>query len=176
MALNATPKSSSANSFTTREFAADYLTNKRAYAATSWNALTGVQQDTLLIWATTILDASFLWEGVITTRDQALGWPRGAVYDKEDRIVDPQTVPLAIQEATAELAYALSIEDRTKPQEILTKGLKSASLPGGLKIEVDHAFALEMIPGFVEIMVGPLGELQNAASSYGPKVIRLERA
>lgn len=70
----------------------------------SWTGLTTAQKESALRYATEGMDGLFRWEGTVANLDQALGWPRAAAYDEEDRLQDSDIVPARVQVATYELA------------------------------------------------------------------------
>jgi len=97
----------SAESYLSVSDADTYWSNR---ADTTWSAATDPAKEAALRKATEYLDATFRWIGVIATTTQALGWPRLAAYDHEDRQLDNQ-VPKLVENAVAELALeALSAE------------------------------------------------------------------
>lgn len=75
----------------------------------SWTGTTAVKEAALRK-ATQYLDATYSWIGSILDDDQALGWPRVGVTDKDGRDLEDQ-VPVLIERATAELALASLSED-----------------------------------------------------------------
>lgn len=71
---------------------------------TSWNARNTPDKEKAILYATSFLDGVFYWLGHIKKNEQALGWPRILVYDKEHRPIDSDSVPRKIKDATCELA------------------------------------------------------------------------
>lgn len=70
----------------------------------SWNVRTTPDKEKAILYATSFMDGVFYWLGHIKKNDQALGWPRILVYDKEGRSIDGDSVPLRVKNATCELA------------------------------------------------------------------------
>ncbi len=59
---------------------------------TVWSSKTTAEKEAAILYATSFLDAAFLWIGHITHDEQALGWPRGWAYDHEDRLISNSIV------------------------------------------------------------------------------------
>ncbi len=70
----------------------------------SWNARNTPDKEKAILYATAFLDGVFYWLGHIKKNEQALGWPRILVYDKEHRPIDTGSVPQKVKDATCELA------------------------------------------------------------------------
>jgi len=75
----------------------------------TWVGTTAVKESALRK-ATTYLDTTYSWIGIIYTTEQALGWPRTGVYDKEGRDIK-ESVPTLIKQAAYELALASLSEE-----------------------------------------------------------------
>lgn len=82
--------------------------------AAAWQALSGTDEKRYLVTATRMLDRA-KWRGQITDPDtpQLLEWPRSGLVDKNGLPVDPNTVPVEVEEATYELANYMAGEDAT---------------------------------------------------------------
>lgn len=111
---------------------ADAYFSARNLLATAWSGKTVAEKEAAILYATTYLDSNFYWLGHIKISDQALGWPRILVYDREGRSIDSNIVPQRIKDATAELAL-----------EALTKSL-SPSLPRGGDVKRKKVSSLEI--------------------------------
>ena len=96
------------------------------------SAKTTPEKEAAILYATSYLDNNFWWRGYIKVNQQALGWPRILVYDRENRIIDCNTVPQRVKDATAELAL-----------EALDKSLVP-SLPRGGEIKRQKVSSLEI--------------------------------
>lgn len=175
MSLDTTPKSETADSFVDVATADSYLGTRRGYAA-AWAAYNTTAKETWLRWATQLLDACFIWPGVVTSLYQALGWPRVGVTDKESRWVNQDTIPNVVQYATAELAFALSLVDRTTLPALIGQGFSEADV-GPIKIVVDKSQIAPLIPPLVTTLLETIGaELDAGAQWSGSRVVRLIRA
>ena len=70
---------------------------------TEWLAQTDTQKQKNLDRSESYLD-SLNWQGVLTDAAQTIAWPRTGVVDREDRPVDPDTIPDDITAAYFECA------------------------------------------------------------------------
>jgi len=87
--------------------------------------------------AAVILDASYEWIGLRQYETQARGWPRLVNVLVDDWPIDPDTVPQAIKDAQAELAYAL--QGGNDPAAAVTAPIKSERKKAGdLEKEVEY--------------------------------------
>ena len=97
---------SDANSYTTVAFADQYFENHNN--PSDWTGADQATKEMALREATQYLDLYYggRWRGrkKLLTEDQALDWPRYEAYDDDDRWIDSETIPVKLQEATAEAA------------------------------------------------------------------------
>ena len=177
MALDATVKGSSANSYVTVVEADAYFDtrlhtdNWDAEVSDSTNKVKALQQ------ATRILDSYVKWLGWKSDEDQALAWPRwGICHDgreyfecmdwvlRKDGIysVDADTIPQAVKDAQCELALYLLGTDAQAVAD--TAGFKSISVAGAISLVVDKIDRTRQIPGFVWHIVSHLGVKKGGSS------------
>lgn len=73
---------------------------------TAWAALSNPNKEAALIKATDYLRnaAVFPWKGILQFSAQALPWPRTGVTATDGLAVPPDSVPLSVQQAAADLA------------------------------------------------------------------------
>jgi hypothetical protein len=112
MALDATVGGTASTSYVTVAQATAllqaHLDTQAWYAQLPSDEVTLVaKREAALMTATRFLDTQMTWAGSPTTDTQSLGWPRTGVTTRQGRTVDPLTVPVAVQEATAFYALAL---------------------------------------------------------------------
>ena len=86
--------------------------------ASAWTAATTANKEKALVFATRLIDSQCQFNGVRTTTDQALQWPREDCRDPDagddvDGLVENNVVPKLIIDATCEMARELLIADRT---------------------------------------------------------------
>lgn len=93
------------NSYQTAATATTYFND--SIRALDWEVIDSEKKDQLLITATRMIDRQ-RWQGAKTSEAQALAFPRTGLTDKEGNAVDSGSVPQAVIEAQAELAFALN--------------------------------------------------------------------
>lgn len=111
MALNATPGDPAANSYTDVAYADAYFVDR--LHVDSWNGLDNVSKESLLIWATRLLETED-WRGIIASGTQALRHPRTELYDADGRALPFDVVIDPIQQGCCEYALILGEEDTTR--------------------------------------------------------------
>jgi len=108
--FNSTAKGTAANSYVSLEDADDFFDGDPRQSI--WDALTDVEKQQYLVWATNRLEYE-KYGGQITSTAQRLQWPRNFVTQRdyvilgEDRdygFYDADTVPKEMQHATFEMA------------------------------------------------------------------------
>ena len=111
MPLDATPGGSQSNSYCLLVEANAY--HAQTLNAATWTAATDGNKEIALQWATRLLDEQVEWAGDIVTDTQALRWPRYGVYTPDNLLLDSESIPTFLKNATAELAKQLLASDRT---------------------------------------------------------------
>ena len=185
LVVNATPKSTTANSYVTRA-RADEILDARLYA-TDWTGATDANKDRAIVWATELLDGLMEWNGIITEPGtwngteqvgiQALRWPRYPVATRDGYgYLNKDTIPLDIERATAELALVLLGSDRFAAPSLLGLGFKEAAV-GSLRVTVDteSTATTSVIPDNIQDMVAYLGKSIPQAIN-GTKLNKVVRA
>lgn len=102
---------SNANSYATLEEADAYF-ETHPYYSDNWNALGTPDKESLLILASSQLDALITWRGNVGSYAQSLAWPRYGVIDDEGRLLSISAVPQRVKFAVFELAFNLSRGDQ----------------------------------------------------------------
>lgn len=144
--LQADPTLAGFNAYCTRAFANEFLLEKRLFALTGWEAVTN--KDAAIMWATRELDR-LDYAGYRTANGQAHEFPRSGIED-----LGSNTIPVQLQEATAELAYYLAQSDRSAPTTQETfEGIKAG--PIELKFR-ESATSRELISEMPDTVVGLL--------------------
>src|SRR4030095_4494718 len=92
------------------------------------------KREAALMTATRFLETQMLWAGSPTSDTQALGWPRTGVTTRQGQAVDPQTIPLTVQEATAFYALAL-LEESSASASGVEAGSVKRTVMGETSIE-----------------------------------------
>ena len=119
---------------------------------TAWDA--SADPEAALIMATRLLDEKVKWRGARNSREQALRWPRSYVYDADGYLVDNDSIPQWLKNATSELARWLSASDRLAEAD--TKGYSLMKV-GDLELRVSRYDRAGVIPPSVWSMISPYG-------------------
>ncbi len=105
MALIATPGALDANSYVTVAQATILLAGRLGTDA--WNTATLLAREQSLVWATRLLDEQAQWTVTPTTTTQRLWWPAIGTTDVRGNAISSSTIPVWLEQATAEYALAL---------------------------------------------------------------------
>jgi len=86
---------------------ADADTYNTVHGNAGWATATEANKEIALVQATQYLTSKYdgRWVGYITSISQVLPWPRSGVLDQEGRTVASDAYPLALTDATSELAF-----------------------------------------------------------------------
>lgn len=120
----------------------------------TWSALDADTQGRLIIMATRFLDRQ-RWQGSKTSEAQALEFPRTGLTDKNGVAVDDATVPVAVEQATYELA--LTFNTSTAIMNAISSGSNVKRVKAG-SVEVENFrptdFSRGRFPKLVQELVG----------------------
>lgn len=116
--VDSTVGGANSNSYLTVE-EADAYWEAHLYAD-AWN---DTDKEAAVIWATRVMDASFVWTGQAATATQALGWPREGMYTRNGFPIANDVIPVDLKNATAELAGQLAASNLTETNEAARAGL-----------------------------------------------------
>lgn len=155
---------SNSNSYVSVEYADDYL-QANMHVWPTWDALSVAEKEYLLIWATRYLDQRVRWNGVKTVLDSALRWPRTGVRDADGNMIDPNTIPPQLKEATAEMARFLLESDRSaeRPQD----GLESIKVDV-IELVFNSEYRLPTAPEQIRLILSGLGYMVGNGMSFAP--------
>jgi hypothetical protein len=150
--------------------------------ATAWTAASDDQKAAALVMATRLIDAEYQFNGVQTTNEQSLSWPRYRCPDPDrdtvaritrllmwDNWLPENLVPKNVVAATCELARELLIVDRTAAPP--GEGLKYYNA-GGVQTGYDKTDTRPVISPVAQAMLIKFGSLVSAKSG----AVRLVRA
>lgn len=163
LVLDATVGGIFANSFLIKDEGDDY--HESHLYSTAWDDASDAQKESALVWATRLLDDGMEWIGVIRNLgdpEQALGWPRSGVQDKEFRTIDDDVIPEPVKHATAELARKLIESDRTADRD--TIGFTSIAV-GSLKLSVDKLDEIAVVSDSVYDLIKDFGVRESRKGS-----------
>lgn len=138
--------------------------------ATAWTAATLANKEKALVMATRLIDGQVQFAGWKVTDTQALQWPRVSCRnpDGEDDL-PPDVVPVAVRDATCELARELLIADRTAAPD--GEGLKYENT-GTTQKGYDKSDTRPILPAVVQALLSRFGLLLNRKSG----AVRLVRS
>lgn len=148
----ATAGANNANSYCTVAEADAYFETQ--LYATTWTDADQEDKEKAMIMATRILDEEIDWQGVKTSEDQALRWPRGNVEDRDGYIFVNDEIPVFLQNATAELAHQLLLKNRFQTLDDAATGIKSVKA-GSVAVEFDKMDRISLLPQSVLSMIEP---------------------
>lgn len=172
MALNATPKSPSANSYNTEAETTQILTEEWLNTS-AWVAALTPAHEASLIMSTALMDFCFIYDGSPRELLQALRLPRAGLVDADGRTLDMETIPKLAKKACAVLANSLLASNRVAEPALLGLGIASASL-GPISVTLDAKQVKALIPHEVVILLEPIAHL-NPIASTGSCVVKLQR-
>lgn len=169
--VNATPGSSTANSYPT-------LAEAKAYWATRlysdvWDGVDDNTRNKAIIMATRVIDYTFVirkelkvgsngkfyttsrgWSGAPSTATQALAWPRIGMYDANGVAIATDVIPQQLKEAVSEFAGQLMSTDTTANNDVLNQGISSLRA-GPVALTFKDFFEVKTIPDAVMWLLVP---------------------
>lgn len=148
-----------ANSYASEANGDDYHL-KHLYAG-DWTAASSGDKQKALMMATRLLDDHFRWEGRKVGDTQALAWPRFNIFDADGFLVQSNTLPPALLDATAETARGLISADRTAETD--DRGF-SRIKAGSVEVVIDPGDRKPVITAVVRRMLAPFGVAVGGAS------------
>lgn len=110
---------------------------------TAWAALNTTQKQNLLIKATRLMDAYYDYSGNKVFENASLRWPRSGVVDLDGNSVSQSIVPVAVKNATCELAYSLTTDNLAEEPD--DRGLSSIEV-SSIKIVFDKSDKKGYVP------------------------------
>lgn len=109
--LVATAKGASSNTYATLAQADQYHDNRVA-SGTTWSGSSDNEKTRALLWATSLLEALYDWNGAVTNTTQVLAWPRSGLWDRNNNALDADTIPQPLINAQSEFARQLLVSRR----------------------------------------------------------------
>jgi len=163
LVLDFAPGSPTANAYCSVA-EADAYHETRAFN-TDWTGATEVEKNTVIAWATRLMDQQN-YVGLATFRTTGnLRWPRYGLVNREGLVVEPNTIPKFVKEACAEWAFYLLGEDRTQDEGGLVEyGGKTGPIAD------TTSYVRKPMPESVRDMLRPY--LSGAAGSGQGRVLR----
>jgi hypothetical protein len=159
--IDATAGGETANSYATIA-EADTYHETHPYPDT-WVNADDDQKCRTLQTATRLLDQWYEWDGIVSSEDQALLWPRQDVIGPHGYLEDSEEIPIRVVQATAELARQLLDENRTEDSQLETQGLTSLKA-GSVELKFKGSVSAKVIPDAVAGFVGVYGKKVSPSS------------
>ena len=168
--IDADPNSDSANSYVTLEWANEWLV--ASLDAVRWNAtgdgaVSNDDKAKALITATRMVDTQTVFKGSKSRQTQPLAWPRTGATDESGREIADDVFPLAVMEATADLASDLvqnALITRNAESDPETAGLRKLKV-GTIEIEFNSEDRRKPVPSFIAARLA--GLVANVATATG---------
>ena len=156
-----------ANSYADVAYADDFFSN--TIGNDSWPAILS-NKEAALIESTRILDSQFDWLGIIASNEQALRFPRKALYDVDGRLIPETIIPKLLKDATCNLAYYLLENGGLNQTQSDLKGLKI----GPIDLKFTGGVSVIGVPKFVVRSLQSLGQYQGyvEGSIYNVNAVR----
>lgn len=167
MPLIATPGAVDANSYATLAEANAF--HAQTLNASVWTAASDANKEIALQWATRLLDEQVSWIGEIVTDTQALRWPRAGVYTPDGILLDSDSIPTFLKNATAELAKQLLANDRTA--ETSSFGISELTVDV-VKIVFDKTESKAVLSPSVYHMIKAYGMANDGSGVSTAKLVR----
>ena len=178
MALDATVKGASANSYATRADAVAYAEDRLGQS--SWSAASETDKDKSLIMATRYLD-QLIYRGDRTTTTQALSFPRKLLPNPDSTAVfygqnirlrndffDEDVIPDRVLFATYELAFRIFSDNELLGDPSLRQ-FKNVNVSGVLSIDIDRGGLTRVLDRNILNFISPL---LDSGDSYSVKLKR----
>lgn len=157
-----------ANSYVSLDEADDYLiANIHVYP--TWAALTDENKESLLAFASRVLDQRTSWLGEKTVAGSGLRWPRTGCQDRDGSDILTNVVPAAVKAATIEMASALIAGDRTAERG--SDGLKELQVDV-VRVVFDESYRLPAIPNNIGYILTGLGYVAAGERGF-KKIVRV---
>lgn len=152
--LVVTVGAANANAYCTLAFANQYQEDRPAVGST-WVDATDPQKNAAILWATTLMDSLWEWDGITIDAVQALLWPRSGLMKRNQREeIDQTTIPPEIQEATAEYARQLLAADLAGNSDIETQGITMLKA-GPVTLQFKESVVAKYVPDTVINLIPP---------------------
>jgi DnaT-like ssDNA binding protein len=156
------------NSYVSVLDASDYFTVD-PNGGPSWTALTTLQQQKQLSWASRILDQKVRWKGQLAVPGSAMRWPRINVFDRDKNAIDSTIVPIQVKQATLELAKFLLTNDLTVGQDVDYLKLVRVDV---IELEYQDHTGQSNVPAIINEILAGIG----AMASGGPRFATIAKA
>lgn len=150
--LVTTAGAANANAYCDVAFADQYHLD-RPPVGTTWSGASFDQKSAAILWATKLIDDLYEWRGWTTDAVQILQWPRQGLIKRTGwEQLDIHSIPLEIQQATAEYARQLLAGDLAGNSDIETQGITRLKA-GPVEIGFKDTVVAKPVPDTVAILI-----------------------
>lgn len=106
-----------------------------------------------ILWATKLLDAIYVWTGMVSDINQPLLWPRWGMFRRNDwQLVPVNAIPIELQYATAEYARQLLVTDRAGDSDLETQRISSVRA-GSVAVTFSGGVVAKPLPDTVYYLI-----------------------
>ena len=174
LVLDASVGGASSNTYITLVDAETYFLSK--FHKDTWDAVANADKDLVLVEATRLLDAFYIWRQHPTASTQALQWPRNGVLDTDRwNLIAEDVLPDELKWATCEWAQAILAGDRTADSETETQGLTRLKA-GSVELEFKDSVYAKPVPDVVVNLIPEWWGYVQIQSGSGMRSVPLHRA
>jgi hypothetical protein len=168
----ATAKSATANSYCTLAEADQYQDDRPA-VSTTWADASENNKIRALLWACSLMESLFTFQGYASTTTQKLGWPRTGLLTRIHTSLDSDDVPAELKDAQSEFARQLLVANRAQDDEVETQGISSIKA-GSIALQFNANVVNKVIPDAVFLLIPQSWVLRYRGRSAATR--SLERA
>lgn len=151
LVLDSTVAGTSSNAYCSRASCLVIL-EEDIHIYSTFSALSTANQESCIIFSTSILDEQCEWIGIRATTTQKLRWPRIGAYDVDDYLISSSVIPDFLQRGVSFMSYFLSQSDRISEADTLGFSRLDA---GSLRMDIDKYDRRQTIPNIVWSIVKP---------------------
>ena len=156
------------NSYVSLEYADDYFTS---HGVSIWSEKTEEEKEILLVKATDYIDNIFDWNGIKSTKEQGLNFPRLGLFDKDGYKVED--VPKQLKDSVCE-AVTVVMSDKELFQSASENGAVISEHIGSLSFTYDVSQKIKDSTLYESINSRLRGLFRDTSKSkiYSGKVLR----
>jgi hypothetical protein len=140
-----------ATSYTSTTFADAYHEDRGNFA---WTEAPIRDRERALIRATDFLDSRYEWQGLRLTDTQALAWPRLGATTNDCVLLESDSIPVAVQQATAEMGLAALCGELEPNIQKAEDAVVSSQRAGTLEVRTESRGSVFIFPRAARLLNG----------------------
>jgi hypothetical protein len=152
-----------ANSYVSVAEADDYYVIDSNFGAV-WTAYTTEKKQSLLAWATRILDQKCSFSGYQSGDSQPLRWPRTRVRDRDGVAIAVDAIPTQLKAAVLELLKYILQNDPTTSAEVEHLRVVTVDV---ITLEYQEGTSQSKVPGIINQVLYGLGTYLSGNRGFG---------